>query len=202
MGGFQFLLRFLLLHIPFPILLAHTVSPCLLVPVLRWRRQLGECQLGDRHARSQDDRHRVEITELECHVEEVTGIDKSCSIMHDESDTREGALARHLDEVAIRPEVIHRNPEDTDIRVEDEALALGDDHFFILGDDAVHRIEVRCREGIEHLETVAKEDVVARRSEPRRIEVTNGDIARLDSTADVTVGEVHKYLLRKDLMNC
>ena len=70
-------------HIGFPFSISTDFSI-----VLLWRaRHLSEEKLGNIHTRTEDDRDRVHIRELESDIEIVTGVDQSCSIVHDESES-------------------------------------------------------------------------------------------------------------------
>lgn len=64
-----------------------SISPDFSVVLLRRTRHLRKEKLSNIHTRTEDDRDRVHIRELESDIEIVTRIDKSCSIVYDESES-------------------------------------------------------------------------------------------------------------------
>jgi activator of HSP90 ATPase len=64
---------------------AFSISPYFSIILLRWAGHLSKEELRDIHTRSENDRYRVHIRELEGDIEVVTRIDKSCCIMDDQA---------------------------------------------------------------------------------------------------------------------
>ena len=178
-------------HIGFPF----SISTDFSVVLLRRARHLSEEKLSNIHTRTEDDRDGVHIREFECDIEIVTGVDQSCSIVHDESESSKRWLPWELDEVFLTSEFLYTCAEDCDSWAEDESIFVGDDDLFVFRKHFIHRVDIAYRVILHDEKSITETDIVARGLESRLIEIGDRDISRSYRSADVTVRKIHRAIV-------
>lgn len=160
--------------------------------VLLWRRaHLWKEDLCYLHTGTEDDRYRVHICELEGDIEVMTRIDKSCSIVHDETESSKRWLSWELDEVFLGAKFLDRCAKYRHSGTEDKSLFRSYCNLFIGWEDFIHGIDRIHRIVLHDEELGPQTDIVARWLKSGKIEISDRDISSIQVFTDVRVWEVH-----------
>lgn len=179
------------------ICLSFTITSDFSIILDRWRAHLRKKYLCDIHTRTEDNRYRVHIRELECDIEIVSRIDETCSIMDDKPKSCEWWLSRKLDEILLRSEFFYTRTQYRDPRTEDKSCLSSYYDFFITREDFIDWIYIRDGIIFYDKEFWPKTYIIAGWLEAHRIEIRDTNITRFEGYLDVTIREIHITIKRK-----